>query len=61
MCLITTATGTVGRPLLAELRGHAVRAVTRDPSRLPGAVSEPDVTRARTFAEWVADHAEYFR
>ena len=44
MYLITGATGTVGRPLLAELRGHAVRAVTRDPSRLPGAVSEPDVT-----------------
>lgn len=46
MYLITGATGTVGRPLLAELRGHAVRAVTRDPSRLPGvdAVTEPDFT-----------------
>lgn len=44
MYLITGATGTVGRPLLAELHGHAVRAVTRDPSRLPGAVAEPDFT-----------------
>lgn len=44
MYLITGATGTVGRPLLAELDGHAVRPVTRDPSRLPGAVAEPDVT-----------------
>lgn len=43
MFLITGATGTVGRPLLAELRGHPVRAVTRDPSRLPGSVTEPDV------------------
>jgi uncharacterized protein YbjT (DUF2867 family) len=42
--LITGATGTIGRPLLAELHGQAVRAVTRDPSRLPGAVAEPDVT-----------------
>jgi uncharacterized protein YbjT (DUF2867 family) len=42
--LITGATGTVGRPLLAELRDHPVRAVTRDPSRLPGAVAEPDFT-----------------
>jgi uncharacterized protein YbjT (DUF2867 family) len=42
--LITGATGTVGRPLLAELHGQAVRAVTRDPSRLPGAVAAPDVT-----------------
>jgi len=32
MYLITT--GAVSRPLLAELRDHAVRAVTRDPSRL---------------------------
>ncbi len=44
MFLITGATGTVGRPLLAELSGQAVRAVTRDPSRLPGAVAEPDFT-----------------
>jgi len=46
MYLITGATGTVGRPLLAELRDHAVRAVTRDPSRLPGvdAVTEPGFT-----------------
>jgi uncharacterized protein YbjT (DUF2867 family) len=44
MYLITGATGTVGRPLLAELHDHAVRAVTRDPSRLPGAVTEPDFT-----------------
>lgn len=44
MYLITGATGTVGRPLLAELHGQAVRAVTRDPSRLPGAVTEPDFT-----------------
>lgn len=46
MYLITGATGTIGRPLLAELSGHAVRAVTRDPSRLPGvdAVTEPGFT-----------------
>jgi uncharacterized protein YbjT (DUF2867 family) len=36
MFLITGATGTVGRPLLDALAGHPVRAVTRDPSRLPG-------------------------
>jgi len=44
MYLITGATGVVGRPLLAELERHAVRAVTREPSRLPGAVAEPDFT-----------------
>lgn len=46
MFLITGATGTVGRPLLDALAGHPVRAVTRDPSRLPGvdAVAAPDFT-----------------
>lgn len=51
--LVTGATGTVGRQVVAELlaRGHAVRALTRDPARaaLPegvevvrGDLSEPD-------------------
>lgn len=44
MYLITGATGTVGRPLLEELHGQAVRPVTRDPSGLPGAVDFTDVT-----------------
>jgi uncharacterized protein YbjT (DUF2867 family) len=46
MILITGATGTVGRPLVALLRARGVTVCAGFP--------------ARSFVDWVADHADAF-